>query len=61
MKKFVGFFLYLFSRLIGRDINNEYKTKGKIFLNFSGCSKFLLTMGTDVETSKQKSSIRLYY
>lgn len=33
--------------ILGKDLNNVYRTKGKRFLTFARCKKFLLTTGTD--------------
>ena len=51
---FIGFFLDLFGLIIGKDINNEYKTKRRKYLTFSKCNKFLLTTGTDEGMVKTK-------
>lgn len=52
MNDFVQTLLRIVGHFIGKDINNEYKTQGKIFFFFAPCSKYLLTMGTDVEAVK---------
>jgi hypothetical protein len=49
-----GFLIALFGLIIGKDISNEYRTRRRRYLTFSGCNKFLLTTGTDEQMVKTK-------
>jgi hypothetical protein len=42
---FVRLLLGMIGAVIGEDVNNEYRTHGKRFLDFRRCAKFLITGG----------------